>query len=376
MLDDGDRLRLDGDALYRGRRAGLPRRPADRRVGRRWRWRRPGPGSAPSCRRSRTPPPSTCAASATCCSTAAVRRASRRRSRAAPWSSSPAARAPSATCATCAAWLRATEPVLVGVDEGADALLAAGLRPHLVVGDPRLMSDDVLECGAELVVRAERDGTSTGCTAPSRPAWSRPIFALSGSSEDAALLLVDAHQPALIVGVGWHPTLAALVDSGRATCRARSSPGSGSATGSSTPPRCRRSTAGRPAPGRCGCSRCCCWPAVVATVVLAPDSSAGRARTATGGRWVQDVVHDVTVETWSCDDRRTAPAARRRGSRAGARARPRARRRSGGRPLGCDPGCPRGPAGGPGRPAAGPASLPSNGRARTDVRVVAAVGGR
>ena len=55
----------------------------------------------------------------------------------------------------------------------------------------------------------------TGCTGPSRPGWSRPCSPLSGSSEDAALLLVDAHQPALVVGVGWHPTLAALVDSGR-----------------------------------------------------------------------------------------------------------------------------------------------------------------
>ena len=42
------------------------------------------------------------------------------------------------------------------------------------------------------------------------------MFAVSGSSEDAALLLVDAQGPSIIVGVGWHPTLAEFVDSERA----------------------------------------------------------------------------------------------------------------------------------------------------------------
>jgi uncharacterized membrane-anchored protein len=112
-------------------------------------------------------------------------------------------------------WLRKADAVLVGVDEGADALLAAGLRPHLLVGDPRLMSDAVLECGAELVVRAERDGTAHGLHRAEQAGLEPTLFPVSGSSEDAALLLVDAHEPALVVGVGWHPTLAALVDSGR-----------------------------------------------------------------------------------------------------------------------------------------------------------------
>ena len=103
----------------------------------------------------------------------------------------------------------------MGVDEGADALLAAGRRPHLVVGDPRLMSEDVLECGRR-AGHPRRPGRQRARPAPAEQSGVEPvIFAMSGSSEDAALLLVDAHDPALIVGVGWHPTLAALVDSGR-----------------------------------------------------------------------------------------------------------------------------------------------------------------
>jgi uncharacterized membrane-anchored protein len=112
-------------------------------------------------------------------------------------------------------WIRSQEPVLVGVDEGADALLTAGLRPHLVVGDPRLMSDDVLDCGAELVVRADRDGSAPGLHRAEQAGLEPVVFATSGSDEDAALLLVEAHEPAIVVGVGWHPTLAALVDSAR-----------------------------------------------------------------------------------------------------------------------------------------------------------------
>lgn len=112
-------------------------------------------------------------------------------------------------------WIRSHQPVLVGVDEGADALLAAGLRPHLVVGDPRLMSDDVLDCGAELVVRADRDGSAPGLHRAEQAGLTPVVFVTSGSDEDAALLLVDAQDPALVVGVGWHPTLGALVDSAR-----------------------------------------------------------------------------------------------------------------------------------------------------------------
>jgi uncharacterized membrane-anchored protein len=112
-------------------------------------------------------------------------------------------------------WLKDRRAVLVGVDEGADALLAASLRPHLVVGDPRRMSEDVLDCGAEMVVRAELDGNAPGLHRAEQAGLEPVVFTTGGSDEDAALLLVEAHDPALVVGVGWHPTLAALVDSQR-----------------------------------------------------------------------------------------------------------------------------------------------------------------
>ena len=52
--------------------------------------------------------------------------------------------------------------MLVGVDGGADALLEAGMKPHVIVGDMDSVSDDALRCGAELLVHAYRDGEAPG----------------------------------------------------------------------------------------------------------------------------------------------------------------------------------------------------------------------
>ena len=62
-------------------------------------------------------------------------------------------------------WIRTASPVLVGVDEGADALVSVGLRPDLVVGNPDLVTEGVLLCGAEVVVRADRNGHAAGLAA-------------------------------------------------------------------------------------------------------------------------------------------------------------------------------------------------------------------
>ena len=59
-------------------------------------------------------------------------------------------------------YVRDFKPVLVGVDGGADALLAAGMKPHVIVGDMDSVSDGALRCGAELVVHAYRDGDAPG----------------------------------------------------------------------------------------------------------------------------------------------------------------------------------------------------------------------
>src|SRR5258705_426173 len=51
-------------------------------------------------------------------------------------------------------YIRDFKPVLVGVDGGADALIEAGYRPDVIVGDMDSVSDTALASGAELLVHA------------------------------------------------------------------------------------------------------------------------------------------------------------------------------------------------------------------------------
>src|ERR687895_144682 len=59
-------------------------------------------------------------------------------------------------------YVRDFKPVLVGVDGGADALLDAGYRPDVIVGDMDSVSDEALRSGAEVLVHAYRDGDAPG----------------------------------------------------------------------------------------------------------------------------------------------------------------------------------------------------------------------
>ena len=119
-------------------------------------------------------------------------------------------------------WVRDVHPVLVGVDEGADALLAAGLQPHLVVGNPELVVEQALVGGPEVVVRVDRGtrvelpGQAPGLDRADALGARTVTFPVTGSAEDAALLLVHANRPTLIVGVGTSVVLADFVDRSRA----------------------------------------------------------------------------------------------------------------------------------------------------------------
>ncbi len=106
--------------------------------------------------------------------------------------------------------------MLIGVDGGADALRAAGHRPDLVVGDLDAVSDEVLRSGAEVVVRAHPDGRAPGLERVQDLGVAAVTFPATGTSEDLALLLADAHGAALVVTVGSHATLLEFLDRGRA----------------------------------------------------------------------------------------------------------------------------------------------------------------
>ena len=117
--------------------------------------------------------------------------------------------------ATLQHYVREFRPVLIGVDGGADAILDAGLRPSLIVGDMDSVSDKALRCGAEIVVHAYRDGRAPGAERVRRLGVEPVVFPAAGTSEDVAMLLADDKGAELIVAVGTHATLVEFLDKGR-----------------------------------------------------------------------------------------------------------------------------------------------------------------
>ncbi len=114
-------------------------------------------------------------------------------------------------------FIRDFHPVLIGVDGGADALLEAGHRPDMIVGDMDSVSDRALRSGAELVVHAYRDGRAPGLSRVEDLGIKDAIvFPATGTSEDIAMLVADDAGAELIVAVGTHATLVEFLDKGRA----------------------------------------------------------------------------------------------------------------------------------------------------------------
>lgn len=111
-------------------------------------------------------------------------------------------------------YIREFKPVLIGVDGGAEALVEAGYRPDLIVGDLQTVSDEVLRGGAEVVVRADPDGRAPALERVQDVGVSAVAFPSAGRSEDVALLLADAHGAELVVTVGMHATLLEFLDRG------------------------------------------------------------------------------------------------------------------------------------------------------------------
>jgi uncharacterized membrane-anchored protein len=113
-------------------------------------------------------------------------------------------------------YIQGQRPVLIAVDGGADALLEMGLKPHLILGDMDSVSDRALNCGAELVVHAYRDGRAPGLERLRGLKKEPLLFPVPGTSEDAAMLLAYERGAEMIVAVGTHFSLVDFLDKGRA----------------------------------------------------------------------------------------------------------------------------------------------------------------
>ena len=113
-------------------------------------------------------------------------------------------------------YIRDFKPVLVGVDGGADALLEAGYKPHVIVGDMDSVSDQGLRSGAELLIHAYEGGEAPGVARAERLGLHYEIVPAMGVSEDVALLLAFEKGAQLIVAVGTHFNVIEFLERNRA----------------------------------------------------------------------------------------------------------------------------------------------------------------
>jgi uncharacterized membrane-anchored protein len=112
-------------------------------------------------------------------------------------------------------YIREYQPVLIGVDGGADALLEYGLKPDIIIGDFDSVSAKGLGCGAELVHHVHPDGRAPGRENLLEWGVEYHEFVAEGTSEDVAMLLAYESKSQLIVAVGTHATMVEFLDKGR-----------------------------------------------------------------------------------------------------------------------------------------------------------------
>ena len=114
------------------------------------------------------------------------------------------------------AYIRDVRPLIIGVDGGADAVLRAGLKPDVILGDMDSATDKALRCGAELIVHAYPEGSAPGHERLEDAGLDHLVIPAPGTSQDVAMLLANEKGASLIVMVGAHFNLLEFLDKNRA----------------------------------------------------------------------------------------------------------------------------------------------------------------
>lgn len=106
-------------------------------------------------------------------------------------------------------------PVIIAVDGAADACLARGFRPDIILGDMDSVSTVSIGSGAELIVHAYPNGGAPGLETVNALALESKLITAPGTSEDVAMLLAYEAGAELIVAVGSHNSVIEFLDKGR-----------------------------------------------------------------------------------------------------------------------------------------------------------------
>jgi uncharacterized membrane-anchored protein len=112
-------------------------------------------------------------------------------------------------------YIREVKPLFVAVDGGADALVDAGHKPDMIIGDMDSVTTEALLSGAELVVHAYSGGEAPGLERVEALGLQSVVFEAAGTSEDIAMLLAFEKGAELLVAVGTHANLIEFMDKGR-----------------------------------------------------------------------------------------------------------------------------------------------------------------
>lgn len=113
------------------------------------------------------------------------------------------------------AYIEDYQPILIGVDGGADALIECGFKPHIIIGDMDSVTDNALKSGAEVIIHAYPDGRAPGLERVKNCDIDYRIIPALGTSEDVAMLLAYNEQAEIIVALGTHSNMVDFLEKGR-----------------------------------------------------------------------------------------------------------------------------------------------------------------
>ena len=112
-------------------------------------------------------------------------------------------------------YIRDMKPAILAVDGGANALLAEGFQPDMIVGDMDSATEEALRCGAELVVHAYPSGKAPGRSHLESLGLPFKVVPAPGTSQDVAMLIAAEKGAELIVSVGSQFNLVEFLDKNR-----------------------------------------------------------------------------------------------------------------------------------------------------------------
>jgi uncharacterized membrane-anchored protein len=112
-------------------------------------------------------------------------------------------------------YIRDMKPAILAVDGGANALLAEGFQPDMIVGDMDSATEAALRCGAELIVHAYPNGKAPGRKLLEELGLPFKVVPAPGTSQDVAMLIAAEKGAELIVSVGSQFNLVEFLDKNR-----------------------------------------------------------------------------------------------------------------------------------------------------------------